>query len=339
MNAALDRAERAYAAQRSATAEAARQTRTPLVVLVTHAELMQGRRTAEALGADVAALERTVDQLLALAAVGGAQTGRPGEPVDLVALARLAANVPDPPAAKRGVDLASGAAPCPVLVLGHESPCMQNAITAGSGARKPIAEAGDVVPAWASPSCGGWPSCTTAPSRSEPPPATVRRSGQPCRSDTQPGRATSPERRVRDGVAGHGLGAPPKAAPSTRPPTASSGRPRSHRRLSTASTRPRRPAESAPAIVTPRPSHMGAGVPASPRLAVVVRSRSTVGARWIRFSSRFAVFVRHGDVAIPAPGRTSPLVPDDAGGSTMGASVAAASSGRGASSAAPRRRR
>ena len=87
MNAALDRAERAYAAQRSSTAEAARQMRTPLAVLVTHAELMQGRRTAEALGADSDALVRVVDQLLALAEVDAAQTGRPGEPVDLVALA------------------------------------------------------------------------------------------------------------------------------------------------------------------------------------------------------------------------------------------------------------
>lgn len=125
MNAALDRAERAYAAQRGFTAEAAHQMRTPLAVLMAHAGLIEDRRAAEALGADIAALERIVDQLLALAEVDAAQAGRPGEPVDLAALARAAADFLDPLAAGRGVDLALDAAAGPVLVRGHEEPLYQ----------------------------------------------------------------------------------------------------------------------------------------------------------------------------------------------------------------------
>ena len=125
MNAALDRAERAHAAQRGFTAEAAHQMRTPLAVLMTHAELIQDRRAAEALGADIAALERIVDQLLALAEVDAARADRPGGPVDLAALARAAVDFLDPLAAGRGVDLALGAAAGPVLVRGHEEPLYQ----------------------------------------------------------------------------------------------------------------------------------------------------------------------------------------------------------------------
>ena len=125
MNAALDRAERAQAAQRGFTAEAAHQMRTPLAVLMAHAGLIEDRRTAEALGADVAALERIVDQLLALAEVDAARADRPGGPVDLAALARTAVDFLDPLAAGRGVDLALGAAAGPVLVRGHEEPLYQ----------------------------------------------------------------------------------------------------------------------------------------------------------------------------------------------------------------------
>jgi signal transduction histidine kinase len=125
MNAALDRAERAQAAQRGFTAEAAHQMRTPLAVLKTHAELIQDRRAAEALGADIAALERIVDQLLALAEVDAAQAGPPGGPVDLAALARAAADFLEPLAAGREVELELDAPAGPVPVPGHEEPLYQ----------------------------------------------------------------------------------------------------------------------------------------------------------------------------------------------------------------------
>ncbi len=125
MNGALDRAERAYAAQRGFTAEAAHQMRTPLAVLMTHAELIEDRRAAEALGADIAALERIVDQLLALAEVDAAQDGRPGERLDLAALTQAVADFLDPLAAGRGVDLELDVPAGPVLVRGHEEPLYQ----------------------------------------------------------------------------------------------------------------------------------------------------------------------------------------------------------------------
>lgn len=125
MNAALDRAERAHAAQRSFTAEAAHQMRTPLAVLKTHAELIQDRRTGEKLGADVAALERIVEQLLALAEVDAAGNDPGGGAVDLAALAEAAVGFLDPLAARQGVDLVLDAPSGPVLVQGHEEPLYQ----------------------------------------------------------------------------------------------------------------------------------------------------------------------------------------------------------------------
>jgi len=125
MNAALERAERAYAAQRNFTAEAAHQMRTPLAVLKTHAELIQDRRAGEMLGADVVALERIVEQLLALAEVDAAENGSGSAPVDLAALAEAAMRFLDPLAARQGVDLMLEAPPDPVLVQGHEEPLYQ----------------------------------------------------------------------------------------------------------------------------------------------------------------------------------------------------------------------
>jgi signal transduction histidine kinase len=125
VNAALDRAERAHAVQRSFTAEAAHQMRTPLAVLKTHAELIQDRRTGEALGADIVALERIVDQLLALAEVDAAEIGTPDEKVELGALAQAAANFLDPLAAGRKVDIAMTVPVSPVFVPGHEEPLYQ----------------------------------------------------------------------------------------------------------------------------------------------------------------------------------------------------------------------
>ncbi|GGC42257.1 histidine kinase [Siccirubricoccus deserti] len=125
MNAALDRAERAFDAQRHFTAEAAHQMRTPLAVLKAHAELIQDRRTGALLDHDVTALERIVDQLLILAEIDTAEIAPSGTPVDLRALAEAAVEFLDPLAARQGVELVLDTPAEPVLVDGHEEPLYQ----------------------------------------------------------------------------------------------------------------------------------------------------------------------------------------------------------------------
>jgi signal transduction histidine kinase len=125
MNAALDRAERAFAAQRHFTAEAAHQMRTPLAVLKAHAELIQDRRTGALLDNDLTALERIVDQLLTLAEIDAAEITPAGPPVDLCALAEAAVDFLDPLAAKQGVELVLDTPPGAVEVEGHEEPLYQ----------------------------------------------------------------------------------------------------------------------------------------------------------------------------------------------------------------------
>jgi signal transduction histidine kinase len=125
MNAALDRAERAAAAQRGFVAEAAHQMRTPLAVLKTHAELIADARASALLGGDVAAMERVVEQLLALAEVDAADGAAPGAPVDLSGLAEAAVDFLEPLAAGRGVELVPEPPAAPVVVRGHEEPLYQ----------------------------------------------------------------------------------------------------------------------------------------------------------------------------------------------------------------------
>lgn len=125
MNAALDRAEKAFAAQQTFTAEAAHQMRTPLAVLKARAELIEDSRTAALLSGDVAALERIVEQLLALAELDAAETGQPGGAVDLAALAEAAVDFLDPLAARRGVALLPDLPDAPVRLPGHEEALYQ----------------------------------------------------------------------------------------------------------------------------------------------------------------------------------------------------------------------
>ncbi|MCO6418742.1 HAMP domain-containing histidine kinase [Siccirubricoccus sp. KC 17139] len=125
MNEALDQAERAHAAQRHFTAEAAHQMRTPLAVLKTHAELIQDARASRLLGADVAALERIVEQLLTLAEIDAAETVPDGPEVDLGLLAEAAVSFLEPLAARQEVELELAAAAAPVRVRGHEEPLYQ----------------------------------------------------------------------------------------------------------------------------------------------------------------------------------------------------------------------
>ncbi|WP_149539564.1 sensor histidine kinase [Siccirubricoccus phaeus] len=125
MNEALDRAERAHAAQRHFTAEAAHQMRTPLAVLKTHAELIQDPQASRRLGADMAALERIVEQLLTLAEIDAAEGAENGAPVDLGLLAEAAVSFLEPLAARQEVELELAMPEAPVRVAGHEEPLYQ----------------------------------------------------------------------------------------------------------------------------------------------------------------------------------------------------------------------
>jgi len=64
MNAALDRLEAGFQAQREFTADAAHELRTPLAILSAHIETLDDREVAKSLGADVEVLARVVSNLL-----------------------------------------------------------------------------------------------------------------------------------------------------------------------------------------------------------------------------------------------------------------------------------
>lgn len=126
MNLALDRAEQAYATQREFTAEAAHQMRTPLAVLMTHAALLEDPEAAAALQGDVQALERLVDQLLALAEIDAAMdAGARRQAISLSDLAQDAAGFLSRLAAQRGVRLDCAVPEQPVVLQGHEEPVSQ----------------------------------------------------------------------------------------------------------------------------------------------------------------------------------------------------------------------
>jgi signal transduction histidine kinase len=67
VNAALDRLEQGFKAQREFTADAAHELRTPLAVLRTHADMIKDPAVAQALRDDVDAMGRLVNQLLDIA--------------------------------------------------------------------------------------------------------------------------------------------------------------------------------------------------------------------------------------------------------------------------------
>lgn len=125
MNAMLARADHYGRVQREFTAEAAHQMRTPLAVLMTHAELVQDRRAGVLLANDVAALERIVEQLLALAEIDAVPQGEPGHPIDLLALAEAAAGFLRPLAERLDVALTLEAPDGRIVMTGHEEPLYQ----------------------------------------------------------------------------------------------------------------------------------------------------------------------------------------------------------------------
>jgi signal transduction histidine kinase len=118
INAALDRLDRGFRAQRDFTADAAHQLRTPLAILAAHLDTLADRAIAAPLREDVARMSRLVEQLLLVAELE-ALTLKPEERTDLSALAVEVAEAVAPLALARRRSVAVVGAEAPVLVHGN----------------------------------------------------------------------------------------------------------------------------------------------------------------------------------------------------------------------------
>lgn len=121
INAALDRLDQGFRAQRDFTADAAHQLRTPLAILSAHLDTLGDRTIAASLREDVARMGRLVEQLLLVAELE-ALTLTPAERTDLSGLALEVAEALAPLAVARRRGIALSGADKPVLVHGnHDS--------------------------------------------------------------------------------------------------------------------------------------------------------------------------------------------------------------------------
>lgn len=118
INAALDRLDSGFRAQRDFTADAAHQLRTPLAILTAHLDTLDDQSVAAPLRQDVARMGRLVDQMLLVAELE-ALTVKPEERTDLSALAGEVAEAAAPLAVSRGRSVSLVGAERRVVVNGN----------------------------------------------------------------------------------------------------------------------------------------------------------------------------------------------------------------------------
>lgn len=118
INAALDRLEQGFKAQREFTADAAHELRTPLAILRTNVDLIADQQVARALRQDIDMMSRLVDQLLNFAELETLVI-HPDEVADLHAVCLEVASYMAGLATKQGKTLVVSECPERVLIRGN----------------------------------------------------------------------------------------------------------------------------------------------------------------------------------------------------------------------------
>lgn len=124
VNEALDRLERGFITQREFVADAAHELRTPLAILRAQVEAVADPNAAQALLGDIDSIARIVNQLIDIAE-SDTLTIKPGDVVDLRAIAIEVAGFMAPIAVAAGKDVAILGEAEPVLVEGHAGALFQ----------------------------------------------------------------------------------------------------------------------------------------------------------------------------------------------------------------------
>jgi signal transduction histidine kinase len=119
VNAAFDRLEKGFKAQREFTADAAHELRTPLAVLRTQADMIKDSAVAQALRDDIDAMSRLVNQLLDVAELDNLVV-RPDDSADLQAVCVNIAAWLAPLAVARKKSVAVSGVAGPVQMRGNE---------------------------------------------------------------------------------------------------------------------------------------------------------------------------------------------------------------------------